>query len=99
MHNKEAIEIIGANIQTYGHFECYQIPYENGKPIRNESDVTLDNFLNLLHEYYNSGRLNEDYGEDAKEWNSIKRFIKKKVNNLSYDIGKEWVDNQKFKTQ
>lgn len=94
---QKVTEIIGANIQIYGHFAIYNIPYEDSSSITNESDVTKEEFIRLTYDYYHSDRLNANSGDDVKESNQIKRFIIKRINNSSYEIGKNWLENQKFK--
>lgn len=96
---RQAISLIGTNIQVYGHFESYDIPDERGKGVVSENMVTMEDFLRLTYDYYNSKRINYDYytDSDAKDCSAVKRFIKKKVNGDSYNVGLEWVESQNFK--
>lgn len=96
--NIESIQIIGAAIQVYGHFEVYTIPYGDGKSIVNEADVTKDEFLRLTYEYFtNKNRINYDYGDDLKHQNQVKKFIRDRINCESLSIGDSWMKSRKFK--
>ena len=92
----KAIELIGAEIETYGHFASYSIPDESGKGITNESLLSKEAFLDLVYEYFYSKRMNYDYFEDEKECQSVKSFVKKRVKDTSYQTGLEWVDSHTF---
>lgn len=96
---ERAIELIGTNIETYGHFESFMIPYENGSAVDSEGDVTEEEFLKLVYDYYYTDRLNDSYCDGTRdgiqEAKAVKRFVKKRA--PRYDLGKEWLDNQKFK--
>lgn len=99
MYNK-AIEFIGAHIQVYGHFEVYAIPDENGVSISNETEITKDDFLRLTLEYFtDKTRINYNYGDDLKDQNAIKRFIKNRINSDSLNLGVEWLNNHSFKAE
>lgn len=89
---KKAIEYIGANIQTYGHFDCYMIPESDGSAIYSLEKYTKEDFLALVYQYYTSKTLwNHDYGNDLKDQNCIKRFICKRINSKSFDVGDEYI--------
>lgn len=96
---KRAIEIIGSNIEVYNHFECYSIPDKDGKGVICENKVTLEEFLELIYDYYHSKRINYDYYTDSelKDCQSKKSFIKKRITESSYRIGLEWVNSHVFK--
>lgn len=88
--NRRSVEIIGANIQIYGHFEAYQIPDNIGRSL--SCKVSLEYLLKYIDLYYNSKTsMNYDYGDNLKEQNAVKRFIIKRINNSSYDVGVEWI--------
>lgn len=95
----KAIELIGAEVETYGHFACYSIPDESGKGITNESLLSREAFLDLVYEYFYSKRMNYDYFEDAKECREVKSFIKKRVKDTSYETGLEWLNDHSFKNE
>ena len=93
--------LIGANMITYGHFESYIIPYPDNRPVESECDVTLQQFLQLTYNYYYSSTLlNLAYGDDLKEQNSTKSFIRtvaSKRNRDCIEAGKEWCSIQNWK--
>lgn len=96
--NEQTVKIIGANVQIYGHFEVYKIPYSNGNGIHSERDVTIEEFLELVDGYYNDKKLcNFDYGDDLSDQNRTKNFIIKRINDESFKLGKEWLEHQQFK--
>ena len=86
-----ALNYIGANIQIYGHFACYSVPYRDGKAIMTEREIDRDEFLKLTYEYLSTDRLNRDYGDDVSEQNVTKRFIMSRVNAQSIQLGATWV--------
>lgn len=88
----EAVKLIGANIQVYGHYATYSCPDESEKAI--SKDITIKEFLNFVYDYYYTDRLNRDYGDDIKEQKSNKNFLKKRVNENSFNIGIEWIESE-----
>ncbi len=95
---EKAHRIIGAEIKTYGHFDCYSIPNEKGHGISNTKDITLEEFLKLIIDYFdNKEKINYDYGDDLKEQNSTKRFIKSRITSDCEELGRQWCNEQEWK--
>lgn len=91
---KLAVRMIGCNIQTYGHFDTYMIPDENGNGIlENYAKAYPYIFLSHVEIYYtNKKMLNKDYGDDLKEQNAMKRFLlSKPVTEEILKLGEEWI--------
>lgn len=92
---KKAIEYIGANIQTYGHFEVYSISNEDGSELY--FPVGRERLLQLVYEYYHKrDRLTPSDLFDTKHARKCKSFLKSRVNDESYQIGLHWLDKQNF---
>jgi len=96
---KIAIELIGANVQTYGHFCDYDVVYRNTEGVSVEADIRsmhLISFLHVVYLYYHDNTLrHESYHENLSESNSFKHFIFKRVNSDSFNVGLDWVRKQK----
>lgn len=91
-----ALNYIGANIQIYGHFVCYSVPYRNGESITTTREISRDEFLALTYEYLSTDRVNCDYGNDMSEQSATKRFIMSRVNDQSISLGATWVLEQEW---
>ena len=93
-----ALNYIGANIQIYGHFECYAVPNRDGKSIVSTIEISRDEFLALTYEYVSTDRVNRDYvDEDMSEQRAIKRFVMSRVNAQSISLGATWVLEQEWR--
>lgn len=89
-----AVDIIGCNIETYGHFEVYTIPDETETGISDEwAKANPNAFLQYVEDYYkNRKAINRDYGDDLKEQNATKRFLLSRVNKEKHkDLGMKWI--------
>ena len=91
-----ALNYIGANIQIYGHFACYSVPYRNGESITTTREISREEFLALTYEYLSTNRVNCDYGNDMAEQSATKRFIMSRVNDQSISLGATWVLEQEW---
>lgn len=89
----KAIQIIGADIQIYGHFDPFDIVDENSEVI---DDITnIYEFLNCVYNFYHNKKLyNPRYGNDLQRQNDIKDVIKSSIDDQSYTIGMQWIDSQ-----
>ena len=95
-HQYAAIQIIGASIQTYNHFEDYSIPDETSKGL-DKQKLSKDKFLEYVYNYYvDKSSINLDYGDDLKYQNDCKTFMINRINENSYEVGKDWLYSAKF---
>lgn len=92
VETRKAIEYIGANIQAYRHFALYDIPNEDGSDL--DLPVSRERLLQLVYEYYHkrdrftpSDLCDVEYARECKSW------LRSQVNDESYQIGLDWLDN------
>lgn len=90
----KSIEAIGSSIQTYGHFATYTIPDESEKGLLFKT-IGLDKFLSYVYNFYYRDAHNKDYGADLAEEKQTKKFLISRINEESYKIGSEWLEENK----
>lgn len=89
----KAIQIIGVNIQMYGHFDPFDIVDNNSEVIDNITNIY--EFLDYVYKFYHSKRLyNPRYGNDLQRQNGVKDIIKSSIDDQSYILGMQWIDSQ-----
>ena len=89
----KAIQIIGANMQMYGHFDSFDIVDRNSEVIDNITNIY--EFLKCVYRYYHSRKLyNPRYGNSLQRQNAVKDIIKSSIDDQSYALGMLWIDSQ-----
>lgn len=92
---REAIEIIGAHVVIYNHFDAYEVTDAKGTPYTIDMlKANPEKFLLDVATFHKSKHLlNPNYGDDLKEQNQIKRFILSRLSKdrvTCYKAGIEW---------
>lgn len=93
--HKKAIQIIGAEIQTYNHFAEYSVPFTEN--IDDDGISLLDCVYNYFYTKMHNSDYYSDTTEDLKDERQCKSFIKKRINDESYDIGMQWLKDHNYK--
>lgn len=89
-----ALQIIGCNISTYGHFDVYEIPDDSGHGMM-ETELMNDpkKFLERVEEFYNDENMvNKDYEDDVKESRKVKKFVLKRIKDGDFEKGVAWLE-------
>ena len=95
---KSALELIGANIQAYGHFLGIEVLDANGHSFEKLTDFTKEEVFQMVVDYYdlNKNLYSISDQDNITEARGCKRFIKKHINDESLNIGLEWLSDHTF---